>query len=50
MLANPAVVAPYVAESDAICDPIKAHPGEFLDGMDDETNVDIYVPQPAKSC
>ena len=43
VLAHPAAAASYVSESDANCDPLKAYSGEFLDSMDDDTNVDIFL-------
>ena len=49
ILAHPTAAVPYVSESDANCDPLEAHPGEFLDGMEDDTNVYMFL-NPAKYC
>ena len=43
VLANPAVVASYVGELDPNYDPLEALLGEFLDGMDDDTNIDMLL-------
>ena len=28
---------------DGLCDPLQALPGAFLDGMDDDSNVDMFL-------
>ena len=43
ILAHPAAAVPFWDVPTINCDPLEAHPGALLDGMEEDTNVDMYL-------